>query len=523
MKIEADPDNCCIQLFRSLRSDVQRISEKMMKLSNEARRGVILALASVSAAFATIRPVASMDPDIWWRIRTGEWILANHALPKTEVFAWPVAGRPFTEYSWMFDVLSEWLFRHGGMLMVSGFSLAMAVGIGVALFAVLRNRCHNGIVAAVVAALSMIAMAKIMTPRPWLFTILFFIAEIWLLTSGARPGRLRRLFWLAPLFFLWANIHVQFVYGFVPLGLFAVEYAIQTARRKDAGRGKDLMVAMAAMGAAFASTFLTPFGLGLYKTVFEYAGQSSAFRNISELRPPSFRTWDDYLLVVAVAVAGIVVGRAMRHIEPFMIGLCAVGAIAAFRSERDVWVLIIPAALVVCTSSLEPLILRRKSYAVAALLAVVAVVPVCANRMSTRQMEATLSQHFPVEACDFLSRTSMGGLADRVYTPFDWGGYVMWRLPQSRVSMDGRTNIHGDERVARHVQTGNGGAGWESDPDLSGAGVILVMNQMPLASLLREDNGYRLIHHDGVASVFIHSGLVHVSNAKPGDAHRVGL
>ena len=61
------------------------------------------------------------------------------------------------------------------------------------------------------------------SPRSWLFSILFFTVEISILFHVRRTEKIAPLLALPPLFALWANLHMQFIYGLAALGLFLVE------------------------------------------------------------------------------------------------------------------------------------------------------------------------------------------------------------------------------------------------------------------------------------------------------------
>ena len=56
-----------------------------------------------------------------------------------------------------------------------------------------------------------------------------------------------------------------------------------------------------------------------------------------------------------------------------------------------------------------------------------------------------------------------------LFNHFNRGGYLIWRVPRLRVSIDGRTNLHSEERIARSLSTWAGGKDWEKDPDLKAA------------------------------------------------------
>jgi hypothetical protein len=72
--------------------------------------------------------------------------------------------------------------------------------------------------------------------------------------------------------------------------------------------------------------------------------------------------------------------------------------------------------------------------------------------------------------------------------------------------MDGRTNLYGEERLLRAFQTWNGDDGWDRDPDLLGAGVIIAPKKLntKLTDLLRDaNNRWRIVYEDEVAIVLI--------------------
>ena len=66
-------------------------------------------------------------------------------------------------------------------------------------------------------------MINMISPRSWLFSILFFTVELSILFHVRRTNKIAPLLALPPLFVLWANLHMQFIYGLAVLGLFLVE------------------------------------------------------------------------------------------------------------------------------------------------------------------------------------------------------------------------------------------------------------------------------------------------------------
>jgi len=49
------------------------------------------------------------DAGIGWHIRTGQWILANHAIPRIDLFSSSMPGQPWFAWEWLYDIAVGWL------------------------------------------------------------------------------------------------------------------------------------------------------------------------------------------------------------------------------------------------------------------------------------------------------------------------------------------------------------------------------------------------------------------------------
>ncbi|HEV1998466.1 MAG TPA: hypothetical protein VGR61_10100, partial [Candidatus Dormibacteraeota bacterium] len=61
--------------------------------------GAVL-LAVIVPAF---QPLA--DPDFFWHVKVGEWILGHHAIPLHDLFTATVANHPFVAHEWGSEVI----------------------------------------------------------------------------------------------------------------------------------------------------------------------------------------------------------------------------------------------------------------------------------------------------------------------------------------------------------------------------------------------------------------------------------
>ena len=179
------------------------------------RRLVIVVLVYCIPTFLAMVPI--VDPDIWWHLRTGQWIADHAQVPATDSFSAYGSGKPWVAYSWLFEILVYALFTKLGLMGILVFTVSMSLLSTLVLHGALRRAGLPFLVEVLSVAVALSAMSRIISPRSWLFSILFFTVELFILFHVRRTDRFAPLLALPPLFVLWANLHMQFVYGLAVL------------------------------------------------------------------------------------------------------------------------------------------------------------------------------------------------------------------------------------------------------------------------------------------------------------------
>jgi hypothetical protein len=473
------------------------------------RRLVIVVLLYCIPLFQALGPV--IDPDIWWHLRTGQWIVDHAQVPATDPFSAYGYGKRWIAYSWLFEILVYALFTKLGLMGIVVFTAVMSLLISLVLHCVLRRAGLPVIVEVLSVAAALGAMSHLISPRSWLFSILFFTVELFILFHVRRTGRIAPLLALPPLFILWANLHMQFIYGLAVLGLFLVEVllsrlpsvSLYPSHYPKITIGRVSFVLLACLVA----TLITPYNFRLYIPIFEVIGQTGAFQLIRELLPLSFRSLADWLVLGLAMVAAFILGR-QRAWLPFPTLLLLMGTFLAFRAGRDVWVLVLGAVFIISEFGrfvrIEPSFRFTKLRAIWVIVALTVAIYLIGVRreISEQQLESVVERRFPVAAVRFINEKNYPG---PLYNHFNWGGYLIWALPRLLVSMDGRMNVHGDQRIERSVNTWSGLKGWESDAELMKAGLVIAGVNHALTNLVRMDPRFKLVYEDNVATVFVAS------------------
>ncbi|MGH7824018.1 MAG: hypothetical protein ACREQ7_02390 [Candidatus Binatia bacterium] len=477
----------------------------LLSSEKSIRRLAILTLVYLIPSFQAMLPVD--DPDIWWHLRAGQWILQQGSVPTEDPFSAYGSGKPWIAYSWLFEVLVYALYDQWGLMALLLLAVLMSLLIALVVHLLIRRGELPFLPEMTVLALALASMKPMISPRPWLFSILFFAAELLVLFEARRTGRVAGLLILPPLFVLWANLHIQFVYGLAALGLFFFEAVVDWRLRKQAELGSSdlpvgrvFMIAMACVCA----TLVNPYHYHLLSPIWEYSVNTGAFQNIQELHPLFFRSPADWFVLALVLGAAYTLGW-QRGLLVFPTLLLIMGSFLGFRARRDAWILALASATILSQYRSVPLlsdpfrIAKMQSVAVAVTITLALYLIGQHRQLSQHDLEMAVEKKFPVKAVSFVKA---GRYPGPIYNSLDWGGYLIWGLPGLPVSMDGRTNLHGDQRLARSIATWSGHAGWESDPELAQAKLVIASQTRPLASLLRRDSRFKLVYEDATALVF---------------------
>ncbi len=482
-------------------------------LASPLLRTVMLWALYAIPIVVAVRPVGIpiYDPDIWWHLRVGQWVVEHRAVTETDPFSMPGQTTPWVAYSWLYEVVIYGLFRAFGLAGVIVYRVAMSLAIVAAVHALVCRLEKRFVVATALTAAATLTIAMLFSERPWLVTILFSTLTLSAILGLRRPDIPPRWIWALPIVFcLWANIHIQLVYGLFLLALGCIAPLIdgRLGREPDDSAAtpwtRRWYQLVGLSWACLLATLINPYHIRLYGVVIEYATQPGPFRYINELKALEFRELSDWLMLAVTGSACWLLGR--RKASAFEVLLLVSTACFAFRARRDLWFVVLADLTILASAGQHlavaagtPLGARRLCLAG---IGLVALAGACAgvHDLSAEGLDQRVAKVFPVAAARAVAEAGYPG---PLYNDFNWGGYLIWALPDLPVSIDGRTNLHGEERIERFGRTWAGLPAWKDDPDLSRAGVIIAPAESALASLLMLDERFKLVHQDEVAIVFV--------------------
>jgi hypothetical protein len=393
-------------------------------------RWLVPALLALTA-FVLLRSFSTelQDPDAWWHLATGRYIVTQHRLPDPDPFAYTTAraapadaGEATTR---RFNLTHEWLSQAVWYLIAEGGGMGAVVFWKALLFTLLcvlgglvARRLTGSWLWGIAAALaSSTLLAEFAHDRPgilsYVFTALFL--AIW--------EERRRLWWLPPLTLLWANCHGGFFLGWIV----CAAYAVDAVWRKL----PDRRTALAVSGAAILISGLNPNGFAVIPTLLRYRQsplQSTLIEwSRADLWGPPYAF--DLLLYGAVLVM-LLAWRRVRPAHWMLFAAFAAAALAAFRNEPLIAILapILIAAYFPKFISLP----GRQWIPYAMLFAVGGWLAWGSYTGRTFQLRAA-EWRFPAGAAAFLREQNLRPL---LFNTYEDGGYLIWQ--GQRVFIDGR-------------------------------------------------------------------------------------
>lgn len=453
----------------------------------------------------TARPAT--DPDLWWHLRTGQWIVETGHVPHVDPFSFTRAGHAWVAHEWLSDLLFFEFWKHGGFTALIVFSAIVTTAGFMLLYFRCPGKRHW---AAAATALGALAAAPSWGVRPQMFTFTLASLLLWLLEQGEYRPRL--LLWIPPLFLLWINLHAGFAlcpalliaYG---IGL-TIELALGNTSRQQAY--PILLRTLLLLLACLALVPINPNGAQLYRYPFDTL-RSPAMRSlIGEWFSPDFHRWlyRPFLLVWLLLVAALACFRS-RPKARVIVPLLLTGA-AALDAVRHISIFILLATPVIVKAiptdsapvlgQRRPVFSRFRPLFNAAVILLMALLALVKWNSLSREQSANEAALFPRGAIQFL-RTS--DQPRQLFAYYDWGGYAIWNLyPQYSVFVDGRADLYGDNLVRQFETLVQLRPGWKDVLNRWKLEAVLLPPSSPLTQALLLEPSWHVAFRDSQSILF---------------------
>jgi hypothetical protein len=473
---------------------------------------VILLLLFVAVGVVCfVLKTSVLDADLWLHLKAGDWMVHHRAFPYVDPFSRTAAGRPWLAYSWLPEVALYLSYRLFGLTGIGFYGTTLTLLVAASVLWMAWRLSQRFWLSCLLAAAACYGFLFNTMPRPVFISMILMSVTLALLLLASRDQNPRYLYWLPLIFCLWANSHVQFIYGIAVVGLFAGTLVVQRAAERLGLLPSWCMPAtlptvtvLAVFAACIVATLIGPYSFRLYQEAYLYSKSKVIYTLVTELQALDFRSFRHYVQLLLTAVAFVAVGW-NKKVDPFRLLLLMFSSLVAYRAIRESWFACIPAVACIAASAWRPAqaqVEERKPLPKLAFAFVSAIFVLLLWQrgldFDRQALQAAVSRELPVRAADFIRQSKPPG---PLYNTFRWGDFLIWYLPEYPVAIDGRSDLYGEQAVELFTKTAYG-VSYKTDPYLNESGVVLMQRNLPLVKFLSQDPQYEKEYEDEIAVVF---------------------
>lgn len=385
-----------------------------------------------------------LDPDTYWQITIGQWMIDHRAVPWTDTYSFTMQGQSWMSTQWLAQVMYSQVYAWFGWAGPVALA-ALAIALAYALLTRFLVRHLADVPVMILLPVSFLMALPHLYARPHVLALPVMVAWVAALLSAAER-REAPPFALMALMTLWANLHGGFVFGLMLIGPIALDAVINA----DAKIRVRLFLRWFLFGlVALAASCITPYGWNSLLAARAILNLGEALKLIREWMPADFSFLGPIeagvLLIIALAFFRGMKLPPMRNV--LFVGMLYM-ALAHIRNA-DVFALLGPMVVAAPLAAQfggrgndAGLTFPRPhglavSATVALMLGMTAVVLV----LGRYQPAANVS---PAAAVAILKEHK----AQRVFNDYGYGGYMIWQGMAPYI--DGRTELYGEKFVVEH-------------------------------------------------------------------------
>lgn len=441
---------------------------------------------AVLAGVYITRPVA--DPDLWWHLTIGRWILSRWTVPATDLWSMFGVGMNWRAYSWSNEVVYAAVERYLGITGIAVFHFVLGSALTLSLFYCLGRISRDWFFGSIAGLVAVAGCLEHFSLRPQTFT---WVLLVWLifvsdriLEEGASAKRLAGVF---AVMCIWANTHITTLLGLVVACAWVFDF-------------RHPLKTLPVLAAGVIGTLVTPYLGGEWLTFSATVNHPLSFTSIAEFQPANILHYATGFLVLLLVLLVAFLQRAPKALSAsqlltacvFVLGALAVVKFIPFAS-------IILASLTAKTwrqsaslgsygeafEKLHSLVSRLYGQGFAFVLLCLIIVyalPVLRYPVNTIVI--------PVPAVEFMKSHD---LPHPYMNDFNGGGYLMYAFsnpdgtPQYLVTIDGRTNLISKDLWEAHNAAFAGRPDWRRFFEMVRPESIIWPNESPLGTILEAD------------------------------------
>jgi len=459
------------------------------------------------------------DADTGYHIRAGEYILANFAVPRHDIFSFRSPPLPWTAHEWLSEVIMALLHRVSGITGLVIFFIFLISLTYFLLYRHLRTRQRNVVFDVLIVLFAVISSQIHWLARPHIFSLLLMV--LWYaILEDYQDDRRNRLFLLPPIMILWVNLHGGFLTGFILTGIYfggnLWKFWCAGSEEKATYRKKIRFLGYTIIACLLAS-LINPYGYHILLFPFKLVSNRYIMDNVSEWLSPNFHNTMlfKYFLLLAIAMFAL----SKNPLDSIELLLSLFFLNMSLYSAR--YILLLSIVLVPILSRQADSIeaqtggavfsfLRKRADRISRieenargfiwpLATLLAVSLLAAKGYVSFRFEDTPMK--PEKAVEFIQKENIRG---NMYNNDEFGDYLIYKTyPAYKVFFDGRSDMYGTARFKEFQNIAGFSPGWEAIVEKYDIGWFFIASDSLLTRYLQIHPGWRLIYSDNVANIHV--------------------
>lgn len=460
---------------------------------------------------------APSDSDLGWHLKYGEYFFKNGSILRENIFSTMMSGFRWINSSWATDLLSYATFRSFGFL---GLSILAALII-TAIFYFFSKAAKLDFFAQAIIFPILLYLQKPFFEVSFRGQLLSLLSTgiLFYLLSEFETGKRKKIFLTIPLFVLWSNFHGQFLLGLGLFFLWTVLYLFkqiltgkyQVIKKEIIDSGKLLFFCLVC---SIIATTVNPFGTGVLLESLHHFGNPLQ-RYIVEWIPFerfSILWWNLVFcsLFIFASIMIIYVQKKWKSNIHYII-ITLILLILSFYVRRYSWSMLMISIPVIShlVSFMKPK-LAEVSHTIAVIILIflylyIALVKAPQENVVSMNWDRYCYQYVGCspKSAEFLKNQKYQG---KMLTFYNWGGWLIWKYPEVKPSIDGRMHLWRDSQGYSAFEVYYPFEQNWKDINMSDYEIVYMTPKKPMYRKILElvnDGKWEIAYKDDNAAVFV--------------------
>jgi len=490
-------------------------------------KGKLIQFAFLILCFVFLFRVV-LDPDLGWHLGVGKYIWENKTVPQKDLFSFSLPDYPYIYHSWLAEVFLYAAYRNFGLWGVTFFYCFFATFSIWLIVKTCRLRVDmHGIYLFFLLLIPLIQSVVFLRLQVFSFLGLSFIYYIFRRYLQSET----KLVWLLPIIFLlWANLHGGFFLGLLFfLSLLLIEALVflfkEVVPFKVFGNlgsalplKKGLMLLLSFL-ASIIAVLLNPYRAKIYEQAFLMGTNQFATKfnlDWSPLVRSGDLSWLSAIILFALIVGLLIFKSKVELREKLLVLLFFSLALKLNRFSLALLPPLLVASVVLGNELAQKFKppwqeLRLFLQLMICIVFLVYVGTACDFFLRMKRAyadESIFAQEivppytYPWKAVEYIRQNPV---PERLLNDYNWGGYLIWKLPERKFFIDGRMDnffVDGEPFASYQQEIVSLGPKWEEYLNRYQIEAVLISSQWPLAQALRLLPQWKLLYEDETSVLF---------------------